>query len=507
MKSLFQAFTRTIESFPRRMAAVEMETHWTYDDLGQRVFQLSETLKQMGFCSGDRALLWMENSAEYIASYMAVLALGGVVVALHPQSLPSEVKRIVEDVRAAGLITFPDRWQISREVLSAAGLNFVITNGVGKKLGGKVSDEKAPPELAQIIFTSGTTGKPKGVMLSHGNLMSNSQSILSYLNLGWNDSTIALLPFVFAYGNSVMLTHLLAGGKIVIENSLAYPKAVVDWMEREKVSGFSGVASTYALLLRQSKFSREYLPHLRYLTCAGGPMPQALVNKLKTAFPTQDVIVMYGQTEASARLTYLPPEDLQRKNGSAGLPIPGVSIRILKENGTMALPREPGEILAAGANIMRGYWHDPENSARAFHGGWLRTGDLGYQDEDGYLYITGRSSEMIKSGAYRISPIEIEDVLYSHEKVQEAAALGVADPILGEAIVGLVVPKSGYALAGMEVAAHCAINLPAFKCPKVIHVIQELPKSPNGKVLRQSLRQLCQQLSQANSRATDLPNC
>jgi acyl-CoA synthetase (AMP-forming)/AMP-acid ligase II len=459
---------------------------------------LAARLAEAGFGSGDRALIWFENSIDYITAYLAVLQLGGIVTALHAKSLPTEVSRAIHQVAAKALMTAPATWRASGRHFENAGLSFVVTSQETFKLAGSTSAREAPDGLAQIVFTSGTTGQSKGVMLTHANLIANTQAILASLPITHADSIVAVLPFVFVYGNSVMLTHLFAGGKLIIQNNLAYPNLIIDRMAEEDSTGFSGVASNYAFLLRHSAFNAGHLPSLRYFTSAGGTMPSELLHRVQEAFAGTEFYVMYGQTEATARLTVLPAKDLISKYGSAGLPVPGVSIRIVKEDGSLARPDEIGEITVAGDNVMKGYWGDPEASSRVLRNGHLYTGDLGYLDEEGYLFIRGRKSEMIKSGAFRISPNEIEEILFQHPDVHEAAVVGIDDPMLGEAIVGLVVPKQGMTPSSRDILAHAARKLPPFKRPKAVFLVKELPKSANGKILRQPVREQCQELMKSH---------
>jgi long-chain acyl-CoA synthetase len=484
----------TIERRPENVAVVQKGLRWTYGTLAQNAALVRERLASAGMGRGDRAIVWLENSAEYVASYLAILELGGIVVALHPRFPAEEVCRTVQHVGATALITTDAAWTSGRQQLEGCGLHCALVSGEAIALPGSVSVEKAPDELAQIVYTSGTTGQPKGVILSHSNLVANMRSILDCLRLTPEDSIAAVLPFVFVYGNSVMLTHLFSGGKLVIENNLIYPQVLVNSMRDERVTGFSGVASNYAFLLRQSDFHAENHSALRYFTCAGGAMPSELLRRVLDAFPRSEFHVMYGQTEASARLTMLPPADLQRKNGSAGLPVPGVRIKVVKEDETVVAPGEIGEIIVEGDNVMQGYWKDPASSAKTLRGGALHTGDLGYVDGEGYVYITGRNSEMIKSGAFRISPNEIEGVLYRHPDVYETGVVGVPDEMLGETVVGLVVPKAGKNPEVRDLLAHCAHHLASYKRPKTILIVKELPKSANGKILRPKLRELCKTL-------------
>jgi len=498
---LEEVVSQAIELWPTRVAVVHKGRSWTYADLGDHAASRKKRIAEAGFSEGDRVLLWMENSEEYIASYLAVLGLGGIVVPLHPQVPAAEVSRIIRHVGATGLVVSSSIRQWTAGDFDSTELRFILKGDEMIRRDQRGAVMKGPAGLAQIIYTSGSTGQPKGVMLSHRNLIANTHSILAYLRLSPEDSIMAVLPFVYAYGNSVMLTHLFVGGKVVIENSFVYPNLILDRMVEERVTGLSGVASTYAILLNQSNLKAYTFPTLRYLTNAGGPMPSELLSRMRSVFSDKRIYLMYGQTEAAARLTYLPPEDLDLKGGSVGRPIPAVSIKIVKEGGEIARPGEVGEVCASGENIMQGYWEDPQATAKVLDGGWLRTGDIGRLDEEGYLTLVGRNNEMIKSGAYRISPVEIEEILLQHPGVQEVGVVGVEDPILGEVICAVVTPKQNRHPTDQELLAHCAQRLVPYKRPKSICLVEELPKSPSGKVLRQGLREISRAAFRAPAQA------
>lgn len=481
---------RTMDIHRHRIAVIYKDKCWTYAELRQLVDTQKRKLVQAGLLVGDRAILWMENSPDYIAAYLAVLEIGGIVVPLYQQTPAEEVARVVRDVGATGVFISPTvkHWAVNN--FESAGLKFILTGDQVILSQYKDAAIEVPRALAQIIYTSGSTGQPKGVMLTHKNLIANTQSILAYLKLTADDSVMAVLPFVYAYGNSVMLTHLFVGGTLVIENNMLYPHVVLDSMMRMGVTGLSGVSTTYAIMLNQSNLKSYRFPALRYLTHAGGPMPIGLLNRIRSVFPDKRIFLMYGQTEASARLTYLPPDLLDVKAGSAGHAIPGVTLKIVKNGGRKARPGEVGEVWAYGDNIMQGYWQDPKSTAEVLQDGWLHTGDLGRLDEEGFLTVVGRNNEIIKSGSYRISPTEIEEVLLQHHRVQEVGVVGIADPILGQKICAVVSLKEPGCVTDRELLAYCAQRLVQYKRPKVIAVVTALPKSPSGKILRQNLRKI-----------------
>jgi acyl-CoA synthetase (AMP-forming)/AMP-acid ligase II len=355
------------------------------------------------------------------------------------------------------------------------------------------ASEDAPPppaadELAAIIYTSGTTGRPKGVMLSHGNLYSNARAIIEYLDLTARDRGLCVLPFHFSYGASVLHSHLLSGAFLALEDNFAFPQATLQRLQDEAITGFAGVPSTFALLLGRCRLNEFDLSRLRYITQAGGAMPRSLIERLREQTPGVRLFIMYGQTEATARLTYLPPEKLDEKAGSVGIAIPGVQIEV-RDQGKPAPPGVVGEIHARGPNIMLGYWNDAAATASVLSDGWLRTGDLGRRDAEGYLYIEGRSIEMIKVGAFRVSPQEVEEVIAALDGVEEVAVAAIPDELLGQSIKAVLVPRPGVQLEMLAVKAHCRQHLAAYKVPKVVEFATSLPRTSSGKVQRFKLAQ------------------
>jgi acyl-CoA synthetase (AMP-forming)/AMP-acid ligase II len=325
------------------------------------------------------------------------------------------------------------------------------------------------------------------VTLSHRNLVANTESIVRYLALTADDSVLVILPLFYSYGNSLLLTHVHVGGELVLASDFVFWNRALDLLERRRATGFAGVPSSYAMLLERSDFARRKFPDLRYLTCAGGGLPPPAARRLRSIVPHAELFLMYGQTEASARLSTLLPRDFERKLGSIGQAIPGVELDVRGEDGASAAPGEPGELVARGANVMVGYWNDPQATARVLGDGWLHTGDLARKDEEGFFWIVGRKSDMIKSGAYRIGPEEVEEVLRGVEGVGDVAVVGQPDEVFGEVPVAFVVP-AGCASAE-TILEEARRRLPRHKWIRAVRLIDALPRTTSGKVRRGVLRE------------------
>jgi long-chain acyl-CoA synthetase len=510
---LIDRFRSIAEAQPETLAIADTNRQSSYQQLSRLAGQVAHYLLSRGVKKGDRVSLLVANSAEYAAIFYGIWAAGGVTVALNTQAKTRDIINWINHSGAKWLFVDHRHTEFSSiaENLST-GCEMI---SVGESSSDQLTHHSlpwqnilqqpetlpdlnlSPADLASIIYTSGTTGHPKGVTLSHRNLSANTDSILQYLQLTHQDSVLNVLPFYYSYGNSVLHTHLAIGASLILENNLVYPQRVAERIASEAVSGFSGVPSTFALLLGRVNLEEYDLSHLRYITQAGGAMAPALTDRLLTALPDTKIFIMYGQTEASARLTYLPPEKIREKRGSIGIAIPDTVIEIRNRQGQQVKPGEHGEICAYGANIMHGYWGDPDMTAQVLKDGWLYTGDLAHTDSDGYIYIDGRSSDMIKSGANRISPKEIEEVIQELENVQEVAVVGSPDEILGEIIKAYVVAKTDSDLDKKAIQRHCKINLAIYKIPKEIEFIDELPKTASGKIKKFLLQEQGLQVNHA----------
>ncbi|MFA7617525.1 MAG: class I adenylate-forming enzyme family protein [Thiohalomonadaceae bacterium] len=483
--SLLARLQARVRLQPGAEALVSGTQRMSYGELWEAISRVADGLRGAGVVPGARVGLLLENSPEYVACYYGVHGAGGVVVALNPAARAPEIAGHLRHCGAALLVitpTHPQREAIAETLPDCPLITPELL--LGADAHALRCTEPAPDTPAAIIYTSGTTGCPKGVTLSHRNLDSNVQSILAYLGLTTEDAIVNVLPFHYSYGNSVLHTHLAAGARVVLDRSMVYPHGVLEAMASERATGFSGVPSTYAVLLSRTRITDHDLSSVRYLTQAGGAMAPELTRRVRAALPHARLFVMYGQTEATARLAYLPPEHLEEKLGAVGIAIPGVQLDIRDEHGGAVADGVTGEIWARGENIMLGYWNDAAASREVMEHGWLKTGDLAHRDRDGYIYIDGRRSEMIKCGAHRISPLEIEEVITEIPGVEDVACTGIPDELLGQVVKAVIVPRAGWAVTTMDVQRHCRDRLPAYKVPRCVEFAATLPRTASGKVKR-----------------------
>lgn len=487
-------------SRPDSIAILEGNRTETYAGIDSLAGRLAAVLREQGLRPGDRVFMAAENSIESACAYYGVLKAGGVCVEVPDRTMPAEAAYYLENSGAricilsklsaqrlgplsVGCVIGP---QLPYEAQGVRSITWDEVRSAGSP-GGEV--ELSEDDLAAIVYTSGSTGRPKGVMLTHRNLCANTASIVSYLGLTGDDRVMAVLPFHYVYGKTLLNTHVMAGGSLVINNRFAFPNAVIKDMVDREVTGFAGVPSTFAILLNRSIFARTPIPSLRYVTQAGGAMAPALTKKLLDCLGPVKLFVMYGATEASARLTYLPPDRLLRdKLGSIGIAIPGVSATIRNDEGRELPPFEVGNICATGENIMQGYWGDASETARAIKPWGLVTGDLGHRDEEGFIFLTGRKKDMLKVGGERVSPREIEDAIIESGLVHEAAVTGHPDELLSEVPEAFVVPLDEKAFELDALKTFMAGRLAPHKQPRFWNLMKALPKKASGKIDKEALK-------------------
>jgi long-chain acyl-CoA synthetase len=476
---------------PDDVALVQAGERHTYRQLRSAAGRLAAELRALDLPPGSRVGVLGPNSLFWVAAYLAVMKLGHVAVPFSGKLSPAGIRRDAGAARCSAVCL--DR-RVQRRFSAA------LEDGLGI-----VTDEALRPDRepywpgpapadpgadAVLMFTSGTTSRPKAVRLTHGNIQANTGSIISFLNLRREDRVLVILPFFYCYGASLLHTHLRCGGRVVLCDSFAFPETALDLLEREQCTVFAGVPSSFQLLLRASSFAHRALPSLRLIQQAGGKLPPVLIEELLAASPAAELFVMYGQTEATARLSYLPPGKLRRKPGSIGHGIPGVELRVLGEDGQPVRPGEQGEIYAAGASISPGYYGDPEGSAAKFTPSGLRTGDLAVVDEDGDIFIVDRRDDFIKSWGHRVSSAEVEAAALRMEQLVSAAVIGVPDDEAGEAITLFVTVRPGVRVTPQEVLSVCHQHLPRHMVPRSVLVVDAFPLNANGKIAKRRLREM-----------------
>ena len=490
----------------------------SYAELAALVRQVAAVLLEQGIERGDRVAVYMEKRIENVAAMFGAAAAGCVFVPVNPLLKPEQVSYILADCNVKWLATTGERLALLAPALDGCpDLQGVLLATEGRALPERLrridwahlrahsgstpvpAHRRIDIDMAAILYTSGSTGAPKGVVLSHRNLVAGARSVAQYLGVGPADRLLAVLPLSFDYGLSQLNIAFLRGASVVLMNYL-FPKDIIEAVARERITGLAAVPPLWTLLAR---LAWPASCTLRFITNSGGAMPLPTVDALRTCLPQADIFLMYGLTEAF-RSTYLPPAELARRPDSIGRAIPNAEVMVVRPDGSPCAPGEHGELVHRGALVALGYWNDPARTAQRFRPApgqdpalpltelavW--SGDTVRQDEDGYLYFVGRSDDMIKVSGYRISPTEIEGVLHETGLVSEAAAFGVEHPLLGQAIaVVAVAVEAGDAPANVAaLLKECRRRLPAYMVPAHISLRSEnLPRNPNGKIDRNLLRQ------------------
>jgi acyl-CoA ligase (AMP-forming) (exosortase A-associated) len=489
---------------------------WTYDQLGAAIRAFGDALLALGLERQERVGIFLPKQFETVVGMFGAARAGCVFVPINPLLKPPQVEHILNDCNVRVLVTAPERYATLQDTLSrcpdlrhivltgpasaptsAAGLP-AITSWQALLAGGHPAraHRVIDMDMAAILYTSGSTGKPKGVVLSHRNMVTGAHSVAQYLENRPSDRLLAVLPFSFDYGFSQLSTAFHVGASVVLMDYL-FPKDILTLLVKERITGLAGVPPLWAQLA-ELQWPAEITGHLRYMTNSGGAMPGATLRRLREAAPKTNVFLMYGLTEAF-RSTYLPPAEIDRRPGSMGKAIPNAEIVVVRPDGTPCAPNEPGELVHRGSLVALGYWNDEQKTAERFkpapgQPAGLRipeiavwSGDTVRKDEDGFLYFVGRRDEMIKTSGYRVSPTEIEEVIFATGLVADAAAVGVPHPTLGQAVVIVAAPAAGKPAEEGPILEVCRKELPAFMVPARIEWRDVLPRNPNGKYDRPRL--------------------
>lgn len=501
--------------FPDKTALVCGSERLSYRDIEERANRLAHSLIAQGVERWDRVAVFLDNSVEAVVSIFAILKAGAVFLVLNPTTKAGKLAYVLNNCRARGLVMHASKLAAMEEMLAdTPHLESVWLAGCpnppqplhGKRFAAldAVLDDASLPiqpppkqcidiDLAALIYTSGSTGRPKGVMLTHLNIVSAATSITTYLENTPEDVIINLLPLAFDYGLYQLLMAFKIGGTLVLERSFTYPHAVLQTIARENVTGLPIVPTISAILL-QLDLSAYRFPALRYITNTAAALPTDHIRRLRELFPGVRLYSMYGLTECK-RVSYLPPEQLDIRPTSVGRGMPNEEVYIVDEQGTRLGPGQIGELVVRGSNVMKGYWELPEETDRMLKPGpfpgekVLYTGDLFRMDDEGYLYFFGRKDDIIKTRGEKVSPKEVEDVLYALDGIAEAAVIGRPDAVLGEAIHAFVTLANGVRLSEQQILQHCSARLENFMVPQSVSIVPSLPKTESGKISKRLLHQ------------------
>lgn len=504
---------QSAQRFPRKTALVCDRQRLTYAELESAANCLARALIEKGIRRGDRVAIHMDNSPQAVIAMFAILKAGAVFLIINPTTKTKKLTYILNNCRARAIV-LPERKLSEHEELVAHTPHLemlIVTNSTetvvdcdGKScfaLEALIEDHshcsQAPGkraidvDVAALVYTSGSTGNPKGVTLSHRNMVSAATSITTYLEKTPHDIILSVLPLAFDYGLYQVLMSAKVGATLVLERSFAFPHAVMQRLVEERVTGFPLVPTMAALLL-QTDLRPYDLGRLRFVTNTGAALPTDHIRQLRELFPHVAVYSMYGLTECK-RVSYLPPDQIDQRPGSVGKAMPNTEVYLVNEEGRRLPPGEEGELVVRGSNVMLGYWEMPEETEKMLKPGplpgerVLHTGDFFRMDEDGYLYFLGREDDIIKCRGEKVSPKEVENVLCEHPSIAEAAVVGVPDELQGQSIGAMITLKNGRQLSEKEALRHCADHLENFMVPRAIRILQQLPKTSNGKIDKRAL--------------------
>ena len=508
---------------PDKVALICGEDRLTYQAVNEKADRFAAALIDMGVQRQDRVAILLDNSVESVIALFGILKTGAIFIMLSATMKAKKLNYILRDSGARILITHQNKARIVQEAItntpdlehtiwctlksSNSILEFATRNSqpvTAHLWSGILSKPYAlcpvpsanrciDLDLATIIYTSGSTGDPKGVMSANYNVISAARSITTYLENVEDDIILSPLPLSFDYGLYQVLMAFLFGGTVVLEKSFVFPYKVLERLVQEKVTGFPIVPTMAALLLQLEDLSKFDFSRLRYISNTAAALPVAYIRKLQKCFPHVAIYSMYGLTECK-RVSYLPPEDLDRRPESVGIPMPNEEVSIVDKNGIEVDPGEVGELVIRGSNVMQGYWNDPETTARTYRRGsgggeaLLYSGDLFRKDKEGFLYFVARKDDLIKTKGERVSPKEIENTLCELEGVIEAAVIGVPDEVLGQAIKAFIVREQDTELNEKSILKYCTGHLEPFMVPKYIEFQESFPKSSSGKIDKKQLK-------------------
>ncbi len=513
-----QLIAKTSQKKPANIALQRKNQPLRYKELNLKVINAARGLLLQGLQSTERVAIYLPKQFEAVIGLFATTLAGGVFVPVNPLLKAAQVQYILADCQVSVLITSYSRYkQLHKPLNTINCLHTVILTDckiencppnclrwedcmsqqeTDKKQSKQAYPKTNPQDMAAILYTSGSTGQPKGVVLSHTNLVEGAKSVANYLNNTADDRLLAVLPFSFDYGLSQLTTAFLSGACVVLLEYLM-PRDVINAIARYQITGLAAVPPLW-IQLAELDWPKEASNSLRYFTNSGGAMPSTSLSQLMSVLPKTSPFLMYGLTEAF-RSTYLDPKEIANRPGSMGKAIPNAEILVINSQGQVCKSHEEGELVHKGVHVAMGYWQAKEKTAEKFrplpthlhhqHGGEIVvwSGDQVKTDDDGFLYFVGRKDDMIKSSGYRISPAELEETLHGHDLINEVAAIGISHPRLGQAILLVIKPSNKKEFNHQQLLTYCQKNLPNFMQPHSIQLVDSLPRNPNGKINRKLL--------------------
>lgn len=494
---------RGCKLFPEKPALIFEGQTWTYQELDRTVNRVANGLQLLGVKKGDRVALFLPNSPEFIWCYLGILKMGGIAVSINAMLKTDEVQFILNDCEAKVVITVPElASQILKddlaylEALLVAGSHKVNPSTRSEEmltledLMVMASDEAKGIEMARdepaaILYTSGTTGFPKGATLSHGNIMSNLYSLLHCYGIKPEDRLLLFLPLFHCFGQNAILNPALAACATIVLLKRFKPEEVLETIQQQRITMFFGVPTIYIKLLKLNLSDRQ-LQWIRYYFSAAASLPPAIATQWKNRY-NHHIYEGYGLTETAPCASY--NHGLKYQPGSVGMPIENVEMKVVDAAGNELPPGEYGEIVVRGPNVMIEYWKRPEETAKVLKNGWLHTGDIGYVDELGYFYLVDRAKDMINMSGFNVYPTEVERVLYQHPAVAEAAVYGLPHPEQGEQVCANIKLHRDRVIQPEDLQAFCRKRMANYKVPQMIKFVESFPKNPTGKILKRVLRE------------------
>jgi acyl-CoA ligase (AMP-forming) (exosortase A-associated) len=526
---LHELIIQSANARPDAQALAWANNSIAYDALAEQVLAAASGFVQLGLRHYGRVAVYLDKRLETVVAFFGAAAAGGVFVPVNPLLKPEQVAHILRDCGASILVTSAERAQMLADILPQCTdlTSIVVTEDEATSVDVRTRTVLSWPtllalsgssrvhraidsDMTAILYTSGSTGKPKGVVLSHRNMVAGAKSVAHYLQNNSADRLLAALPLSFDAGLSQLTTAFSSGATAVLHNYLL-PRDVLNVAARESITGLTAVPPLW-IQLAQLDWPESVPECIRYIANTGGKLPKTVIQRLRVSLPKTQIFLMYGLTEAF-RSTYLPPSEIDKRPDSIGKAIPNAEVLVVREDGTRCSAGEPGELVHRGVLVALGYWNDPEKTAERFRPApgqdpglplpevavW--SGDTVQMDEEGFLYFVGRRDDMIKTSGYRVSPTEVEEVIYSTGRVAEAVAIGIPHPVLGQVIVVAVTAASGADLDAEELIAESKRRLPTFMVPVKIEIRETLPRSPNGKIDRQQLAREFQEIAHDESAA------